>query len=37
MITPLDIDLTDAAESGGRSVLRCLDPAGMDVEISDFL
>ena len=37
MIEPVDLDLSNAAESGGRSVMRCLDPAGLNVEIADFM
>jgi len=37
LTTPLDVDLSDASESGGRSVLRCLDPSGMNVDVADFL
>lgn len=32
-----DLDLSDPAQAGGRSVVRCLDPTGMNVEIADFL
>jgi putative nucleotidyltransferase with HDIG domain len=32
-----DLDLSDASQAGGRSVLRCLDPTGMNVDIADFL
>lgn len=35
MIAPVDIDLSDDPE--GRSIERCLDPAGLNVEVSDFL
>ena len=35
MVTPVDVDLTDDAE--GRTVERCIDPAGLNVEVSDFL
>jgi putative nucleotidyltransferase with HDIG domain len=37
LIEPIDLDLSDASEHGGRSVLRCLDPAGMNVDVTDFL
>jgi HD-GYP domain-containing protein (c-di-GMP phosphodiesterase class II) len=32
-----DLDLSDPAQAEGRSVVRCLDPTGMNVEIADFL
>jgi len=32
-----DLDLSDQEQAQGRSVVRCLDPAGMNVEIADFL
>lgn len=32
-----DLNLSDPAEAGGRSVVRCLDPTGMNVDIGDFL
>jgi hypothetical protein len=34
---PEDIDLSDDEQGGGRSVLRCLDPSGMNVEVADYL
>jgi HD-GYP domain-containing protein (c-di-GMP phosphodiesterase class II) len=37
IVTPFDVDLSDGAQAGGRSVVRCLDPGGMNVEIGDFL
>ncbi|MDP2299924.1 MAG: HD domain-containing protein [Coriobacteriia bacterium] len=37
MIEPVDLDLSITADSGGRSALRCLDPAGLNVDIADFL
>jgi HD-GYP domain-containing protein (c-di-GMP phosphodiesterase class II) len=37
IIDAQDVDLSDAADAGGRSVVRCLDPAGMNVDIADFL
>lgn len=36
MVTPFDVDLS-AADGAGRGIVRCLDPAGMNVEIADFL
>ena len=32
-----DLDLSDPAQASGRSVVRCLDPTGMNVDIADFL
>ena len=32
-----DLDLSDPAQAGGRLVVRCLDPTGMNVDIADFL
>ncbi|MDO8847009.1 MAG: HD domain-containing protein [Coriobacteriia bacterium] len=32
-----DLDLSDASEAGGRTVVRCLDPTGMNVDVADFL
>jgi putative nucleotidyltransferase with HDIG domain len=37
IVTPFDVDLSDGVQAGGRSVVRCLDPGGMNVEIGDFL
>lgn len=37
MLTPVDIDLSNADEAGGRTIERCLDPAGLNVDVSDFL
>ncbi len=36
-IDPIDIDLSDPAISDGRTAVRCLDPAGMNVDVADFL
>jgi putative nucleotidyltransferase with HDIG domain len=36
MIEPIDVDLSDPG-AADRSVLRCLDPAGMNVEVAEFL
>jgi HD-GYP domain-containing protein (c-di-GMP phosphodiesterase class II) len=36
-IDPIDIDLSETEESAGRTVERCLDPAGLNVEVADFL
>ncbi len=35
MIAPVDVDLSDDPE--GRTIDRCLDPAGLNVEVADFL
>lgn len=32
-----DLDLSNADQAAGRSVIRCLDPTGMNVDIADFL
>lgn len=37
LTTAFDLDLSRPDDSGGRSVVRCLDPTGMNVDISDFL
>lgn len=37
MIDPVDIDLEDAAQAAGRRIERCLDPAGLNVDVADFL
>lgn len=37
IMAPADIDLSDSAAGAGRSVVRCLDPTGMNVEIADFI
>lgn len=37
VIHPVDLDLSVAAEAHGRSVVRCLDPTGMNVDIAEFL
>lgn len=36
-IDPIDVDLSDPQESAGRTAERCLDPAGLNVEVADFL
>lgn len=36
-VTAHDLDLSDAGQARGRSVVRCLDPSGMNVDIADFL
>ncbi len=33
---PIDVDLS-AEEAGGRAVERCLDPAGVNIDVADFL
>ena len=37
VVSPMDLDLSVSAEAQGRSVVRCLDPSGMNVDISEFL
>jgi len=37
VIDPVDLDLGDVKDAGDRSVVRCLDPAGMNVDIAEFL
>lgn len=32
-----DLNLSEPSEAGGRSVIRCLDPTGMNVDVADFL
>jgi HD-GYP domain-containing protein (c-di-GMP phosphodiesterase class II) len=34
---PEDVDLSDAEQGGGRSVLRCLDPSDMNVAVADYV
>ncbi|MBN1192896.1 MAG: HD domain-containing protein [Coriobacteriia bacterium] len=34
---PIDMDLSDGLHAEGRSVVRCLDPAGMNIDVVDFL
>lgn len=34
---PFDVDLSDDSAAAGRSVVRCIDPSGMNVDIADFL
>lgn len=33
----LDLDLSDSKQAAGRSVVRCLDPSGLNVDVADFL
>ena len=35
--TAYDLDLSNAEQAKGRSVVRCLDPGGMNVDIADFV
>ncbi|MDY0340935.1 MAG: HD domain-containing protein, partial [Coriobacteriia bacterium] len=37
VVDPVDVDLSAATEVQGRSIVRCLDPSGMNVDISEFL
>jgi HD-GYP domain-containing protein (c-di-GMP phosphodiesterase class II) len=37
MIEPFDVDLAHDEAAGGRWVVTCLDPAGMNVEVDDFI
>lgn len=37
VVSPVDLDLSVNAEAHGRSVVRCLDPTGMNVDIAEFL
>jgi putative nucleotidyltransferase with HDIG domain len=37
LTSPVDIDLSDVEQGGGRSVVRCLDPTGMNVSVADYL
>jgi HD-GYP domain-containing protein (c-di-GMP phosphodiesterase class II) len=36
MVQPFDLDLSEEADDG-RSIVRCLDPAGLNVDVEDFL
>jgi hypothetical protein len=36
LIDPFDCALDDAQAASGRSVIRCLDPASLNVDIDDF-
>jgi hypothetical protein len=36
-IDPVDIDLSDAAAAAGRRIEGCLDPAGLNVDVDDYL
>ncbi len=37
LVPPVDVDLEDPAEAGERRIERCLDPAGVGIEVSDYL
>ncbi len=37
MVEPFDVDLSDVRAAGGRTIARCLDPEGMNVDVEDFL
>lgn len=37
VVAPVDLDLSRADQAGGRSVVRCLDPSGMNIDIAEFL
>ncbi len=37
VVDPLDVDLADAAQAAGREIERCLDPAGLNIDVEDFL
>lgn len=37
IVHPADLDLSTPDEAQGRSVVRCLDPSGMNVDIAEFL
>ncbi|HEY3318147.1 MAG TPA: HD-GYP domain-containing protein [Coriobacteriia bacterium] len=37
VIDPRDVDLMDAVAASGRGVERCLDAAGLNVDVEDFL
>jgi hypothetical protein len=37
MVEPADVDLADPASAGGRTVDRCLDATGLNVDVEDFL
>jgi HD-GYP domain-containing protein (c-di-GMP phosphodiesterase class II) len=37
MVEPFDVDLSDEDAEPERSVVTCLDPSGMNVEVDDFV
>jgi hypothetical protein len=37
MVEPHDVDLAAAGSAAGRSVERCLDATGLNVDVEDFL
>lgn len=37
LVEPVDVDLSDAGDAAGRTISRCLDSEGMNVEVEDFL
>jgi len=37
VMDPIDLDLSKADQAEGRSVVRCLDPSGMNIDIGEFL
>ncbi len=36
-LDPHDVDLSDTDAAGGRSIARCLDPEGLNIEVSDYM
>jgi len=36
-IDPIDIDLSDAAVAAGRHIDGCLDAAGLNVDVDDYM
>lgn len=37
IIEPSDVDLSDPEAAAGRTVVACLDPSGMNVQVADFV
>ena len=37
MVEPFDVDLSDDGEAAGRGVDRCLDAAGLNIDVGDYL
>ncbi|HEX9093952.1 MAG TPA: HD-GYP domain-containing protein [Coriobacteriia bacterium] len=37
LIEPADVDLAEADQAGERTIVACLDPTGLNVEVDDYL
>lgn len=37
LVEPQDVDLADAEQAAGRAIVACLDPAGLNVDIDEYL